>query len=222
MYFITFENGCLICFGFIEYILELAEISKNMNRLPIYLILLFFASCDKTYEKISDQYFQALSVQDTLLNNKKILVLKVGDSISDTYPRLLVKSNQSKTKNYYLFKDDCELENDSIILSYYPAFIYDEDGEFRKNGIWVYTEFYSEGTFPFTSKVMRFSVDSIPKDWNKALPAKEGIYFYKNNSLSLITTEQSEDKFKEKEMDGFYFIPNKGRLFDKININQFE
>ncbi len=182
-------------------------------------MLLFFASCDKKYEVISDEHFQTLSIRDTLLNNRKGLVLKVGKSISDSFPNLLVKSN---TNRHYLFEDDCELENDSIILAYYPAFIYDDEGEFRKNGIWVYTEFYSEGTFPFITEGMKFSVDSIPKNWNKTLPRKEGIYFYKNNSLSLITTEQSEDKFKEKKIDGFYFIPNKGRLFDKINFNQFE
>jgi|GEM_PF-2923827 len=191
-----------------------------MRKLPIYLLVLFFASCDKPYGVVDDAYVKALSIQDTLLHNSKVLVLQVGDSVLDAYPHLLVKSNESNTN--YLFNEDCELWNDSIILSYYPAFVYDEDGGFRKNGIWVHTTFYKEGSFPFTTKGMRFSVDSVPQNWNKPLPRKEGIYFYRNNSLSLIATEQSEEEFKKREMDGFYFIPNKGRLFDKININELK
>lgn len=194
-----------------------------MRKFGIYFLLLLFVSCNKKYEIIDEDYFRTLSIHDTLLNNEKVVVMKVGDSISDANPYLLVKNNQSNTKSYYLFKqEDCELENDSIILSYKPAFIYDEDGGFRKNGIWVYTKFYTEGTFPFASKGMNFSVDSIPENWNKALPKKEGIYFYRNNSLLLLSNVQSEDKFSEKEMDGFYFIPNKGRLFEKINIYQLK
>ena len=67
---------------------------------------------------------------------------------------------------------------------------------------------------------MKFSVDSIPKNWNKKVPKNEGFYFYKNNSLHLISKEQSEDKFKEYEKDGFYFFPNSGRLYDRINIHK--
>lgn len=191
------------------------------KSLPLLYLLLFFASCNKEYETINETRFRSLSIQDTLLNNKKVVVMKVGDSMTDAYPQLLVKSKHSEAQNYYLFKEyDCELQNDSIILSYYPAFIYDEDGGFKKNGIWVYTKFYQKGSFPFTTHGMAFSVDSIPKNWNKELPKKEGIYFYKNNSLQLLSSEQSEEKFKEKELNGFYFIPNKGRLFNKINIYQ--
>lgn len=188
-----------------------------MRNLAIYLLFSILISCNDKYEEIDNQYFKKLSIQDTLLDNKKVLVIKVGKSISDNYPQLLVKDKESNRK--YLFKeDDCELENDSIIRTYYPAFIYDENGGFRKNGIWVYTKFYTKGTFPFTTKGMEFSVDSVPQNWNKNLPKKEGIYFYKNNFLHILSTEQSEEKFKEKEIDGFYFIPNNGRLFDKINI----
>ena len=192
-----------------------------MRNLTIYLLFSILISCNEEYDKIDNGYFKKLSIQDTLLDNKKVIVMKVGDSISDNYPHLLVKEKESDRK--YLFKEyDCELENDSIIRSYCAAFIYDENGGFSKNGIWVYTKFYTEGTFPFTTKVMEFSADSVPQNWNKVLPKKEGIYFYKNNSLYTLSTEQSEEKFKEKEMDGFYFIPNNGRLFDKININQLE
>ena len=192
-----------------------------MTNLTKYLIFSLLISCNEKYDEIDNQDFQTLSIQDTLLNNKKVLVMKVGDSVVDKYPRLLVKVKQSDRK--YLFKEyDCELENDSIIRTYYTAFIYDENGGFRENGIWVYTKFYTEGTFPFTTRGMKFSVDSVPQNWKKDLPKKEGIYFYKDNSLVLLSTQQSEEKFKEKEMDGFYFIPNNGRLFDRINIYKLE
>ena len=69
---------------------------------------------------------------------------------------------------------------------------------------------------------MKFSIDSIPKNWNKKSPTQEGIYFYKNNLLQLFSKEQSEVKFKEKEKNGFYFIPNKGRLFNTLNINELD
>lgn len=191
-----------------------------MKKLSIFILSFLFISCDKEYNIINEKDFQALSIQDTLLKNKEVIVMKVGKSISDEYPKLLMKKNQLDSKNYYLFKDDCEMLNDSIILSYYSAFIYEDGSGFRKNGIWVYTEFYKEGIFPFTSKGRKFSVDSIPKNWNKKVPKNEGIYFYKNNSLHLISKEQSEDKFKEYEKDGFYFFPNSGRLYDRINIRK--
>lgn len=174
-------------------------------------------SCNGVYEEISDEEFQNLTIQDTLVKNSEVFVFKVGKSSTDKYSNLLVKS---KSKEYYKFDYDCELENDSIILSYYPAFITDDEGEFRKNGIWVYAKFSSNGTFPLNSDVIEFSPDSIPKNWNKTLPKKEGIYLYKYNALKLISKEQSEEKFKEKKINGFYFFPNKGRLFNRININK--
>jgi len=187
-----------------------------MKSLPLYLLLLLTA-CNDKYEKIDDAYFKKLTVHDTLLNNNKIQVLKVGLSDSDKYPHLVV--NNKETNKKYLFQEfECELANDSIIHYNFTTFIYDEFTESRKNGMWVYTKFYSKGTFPFKSKVTEFSPDSIPQNFKNKLPTKEGIYYYKNNALILLSTQQSEEKFKEKEKNGFYFIPNKGRLFDKINI----
>ena len=69
---------------------------------------------------------------------------------------------------------------------------------------------------------MKFSVDSLPATWDKPLPTKEGIYYYQNDSLILFSNEQSADRFKANNKDGFYFIPNKGRLFDRININNLD
>ena len=188
-----------------------------MKQLFIFIVILTLYACGKDYEVISDETLKTLTVQDTLIEKTNLLVMKVGETISDAYPRLLIKSNR-----LYLFKEDCELKNDSIILSYYPAFIVDHEGEFRKNGIWIYAQFYREGNFPFHSDGIKFGVDSIPENWNKVLPRTEGIYFYEKNSLTMISKEQSEEKFKEKKRSGFYFIPNKGRLFDRINIKELE
>jgi hypothetical protein len=126
-----------------------------MKKNTIYLLLLLMISCNKVYKEISNKEFQKMSIQDTLVENSKVLVFKVGDSISDEYSKLLVKSMSQK--KYYLFEYDCKLENDSIIHSFYPAFVIDEEGEFRKNGIWVYAQFYSEGTFPFNKNGIKFT-----------------------------------------------------------------
>jgi hypothetical protein len=87
--------------------------------------------------------------------------------------------------------------------------VIDEHGSFRNNGIWVYTEFYTEGTFPFHSNVIKYSVDSIPKSWNNEVPTQEGIYFFENNALTKISKEQSEEKFKEKEQADSTLYPTK-------------
>lgn len=188
-----------------------------MKSIPLYLLFIFLTACNDKYHTIDDAYFQKLTVQDTLLNNNKIQVFKVGNSTSDKYPHLVV--NNKETNKKYLFEEfECELANDSIIHYNITTFIYDEFTESRKNGMWVYTKFYTKGTFPFKSNVMEFSPDSIPQNWKNQLPTKEGIYYYKNNNLILLSNQQSDEKFKEKEKNGFYFIPNKGRLFDKINI----
>ncbi len=188
-----------------------------MKKKSIFIAILSLFSCERDYEVISDKDFKKLVIQDTLVNKTNLLVMTVGKSVSDAYSKILVK-----TDHLYLFGTDCELKNDSTILSYYPAFIIDSYGEFRKNGIWVYAQFYTEGNFPFNKKVIKYSVDSIPETWNEKSPTQEGIYFYENNLLKLLSKEQSEEKFMEKEKNGFYFIPNKGRLFSTININELD
>ena len=188
-----------------------------MNNIFFILIaIFFFTSCDKKYENIDYQYYNTLTIFDTLLKNDKVLVLNVGKSLVDKSPKLLVKD--IKKAKRYLFEYDCKLLNDSTIIAYEGAFVYDEDGGFKSNGIWVYTKFDSTGIFPFKTDHINFSVDSIPKNYTKKLPIIEGIYFYKNNDLTILSTEQSEAKFKEKKLNGFYYLPNTGRLFDKINI----
>lgn len=52
-----------------------------MRKFGIYFLLLLFVSCNKKYEIIDEAYFRTLSIQDTLLNNEKVVVMKIGDSI---------------------------------------------------------------------------------------------------------------------------------------------
>lgn len=187
-----------------------------MKKLLIFVIIIFY-SCERPYKVINDEDFRKLSIQKTLVKKNKYSVYKVGDSASDEYPNLLVKS-----KKLYLFNYDCEFVNDSIIHSNNIEFIIDEYSDFRKNGIWVYTDFYTEGSFIFKTNGMKFSSDSIPKNWKGKLPKKEGIYFYENNTLKMISKVQSEEKFKEKRKDDFYYFPNNGKLFNKINITKLD
>lgn len=191
-----------------------------MNQIRIVLLLMLLASCQKEYRKVDLERFESFAFKDTLVNNDKVVVVEARHVVDDLWSRLIVKSKSSG--NFYLFEDESKLANDSTALYYYPAFIYDDGGEFMKNGIWVYTDFYTTGSFPFQSNGMKFSVDSLPKNWNKPLPTNEGIYYYKNGELLPISREQSEEKFKERRIDGFYFIPNSGRLYDKININHLD
>lgn len=189
-----------------------------MKKTIILIALLSLYSCnDEDYEIIDDSDLKELTIQDTLVNNSNHLMMSVGKSISDEYPKLLVKK-----KHLYLFERDYEIKNDTTILSYYSAFLIDSHGAFRKNGIWIHAKFYNEGIFPFNKKIIEYSVDSIPTNWDEKSPNGEGIYFYENNSLKLHSNEQSEQKFIEQEKTGFYFIPNKGRLFNKTNVSELD
>ncbi|WGD34929.1 hypothetical protein [Olleya sp. YS] len=188
-----------------------------MKLFKILVLVLLIFSCQDDYKIISESDLKKLTIQDTLVNNPSHLIMTVGKSESDEFPKLLLKK-----RHMYMFDRDFEVANDSTIISYYSAFLIDSDGAFRKNGIWLYAQFKNEGVFPFNSNSIIYSVDSIPKNWNTKRPTTEGIYFYENDSLQLLSKEQSEEKFKEKRKNGFYFIPNKGRLFDKINVNDLE
>ena len=191
-----------------------------MKKLSLVFLAIFLCSCNDTYKTLNEEDVKQLTLKDTLVKNNKVLVMLAGNSPSDEYPNILVRP--SGKGNYYLFDSDSALENDSVLLHYYPAFLIDEEGEFRKNGLWVYTTFTTEGTFPFTSDVMSFSVDSVPGNLERKLPTGEGVYYYEKNRLIRVSDEQSEATFKEKKRDGFYFIPNSGRLYDRINMNKLD
>ncbi|MHA3788678.1 hypothetical protein ACX0HA_10745 [Flavobacterium hauense] len=191
-----------------------------MKKLTLIFLMVFLYSCNDAYKSLNEDEVKQFTLKDTLVSNDKVIVMLAGNSPSDEYSNILVR--HAKRGNYYLFDSDSALENDSVLLHYYPAFLIDDEGEFRKNGLWVYTTFTTEGTFPFNSDVMSFSVDSVPRNWQRKLPTGEGIYYYEKNRLIRLSDEQSEAKFKEKKRDGFYFIPNNGRLYDRININELD
>lgn len=103
------------------------------------------------------------------------------DSKYPIISKILIKKNNS----YFIFDTDCYLENDSTIIAYAPPFQSDLDnGSFQKNGIWLYTEFYTEenktgnSIYEISDSGTKFSVDSLPKNLNlRSLPKSEGIYF---------------------------------------------
>lgn len=187
-----------------------------MKKLLIFVIIIFY-SCERPYKVINDKELRKHSIQKRLVKKSKYSVYNVGNSISDAYPSLLVKSNK-----LYLFDADCELANDSIIRTNVVEFLIDENSDNRKDGIWVYSDFYTEGNFIYKTSGIKFGVDSIPRNWKGKLPKEEGIYFYENNTLKMISKVQSEEKFNETEKDGFYYIPNNGKLYDKINIAKLD
>ena len=188
------------------------------SKVGVILLLTFFTfSCEKDYEILSDSEISTLIIEDTLQVTQEALAYLVKKSKDDFSNRLLIKK-----KHNYLFNSNCFLENDSLIHAYYSAFIIDRQGEFRKNGLWVHTTFTREGTFPFHHKVRCFGVDSIPNGWDGNRPTKEGIYFFNNGTLEQLSVEQSEEAFEDEELTGFYFFPNKGRLFDKIKLKELK
>lgn len=195
-----------------------SNLSKKLFEIKwlfIFIFTLTLYSCERPYKAINDDDFRKLSIQKTLVKNSKYSIIEVKNTASDSYSRLLVKSNKS-----YLFDADCELANDSIIHTNIVEFLIDENSDCRKDGIWVYSDFYTEGSFVYKSSGIKFSVDSIPRNWKGKLPKQEGIYFYENNTLKMISKVQSEEQFKEKEKDGFYYFPNNGKLYNKIDITK--
>lgn len=188
-----------------------------MKQVLVSIVFISLLSCNDNYKVISESKLNELFIQDTLVNTLDHTIMTVGRSIDDEFPKLLLNK-----KRLYLFDRDYEVENDSTILLYDHAFLIDSNGSFRKNGIWIHATFYEEGIFPFNSKNIKYKVDTIPDNWNQERPTQEGIYFFDTNQLSLFSEEQSPEKFKEEEKNGFYFIPNKGRLFNRIAINQLK
>lgn len=203
----------------------LKKITRNivMKILVLFLNVLFFASCnDRHYEVINAKQLKKMVVTDILINTNEVVAFKARKSTSDTTQNLIIQPDKSDNDRYYFFKGDYDIANDSTVIAYAAAFLYDEDHGFKKNGLWVYTEFYNNGNALAKSTEMHFAVDSVPPNWKGKLPKKEGIYFYKDNFLQRFSNEQSEEKFREKQQNGFYFIPNSGRLFNKIKISDFK
>lgn len=131
-------------------------------------------------------------------------------------------------KRYFVLNHDTYLVNDSTICHFDPPFkVTGDDGGMMKNGIWVFTEFYTEKErnvfVPVESGGAKFVVDSIPPGWDyRCLPRDEGIYFFCGGSLVKISDEQSPEKFYSLRKNGFYFFPGSGRLFSKYDIRSIK
>lgn len=189
--------------------------------------LLLFSSCyneETHYESISFEKYNSYKPYDTLVEKGNILITKWKDTTSEGVFQILLK----KENTYFIFDSDCDLENDATIIAYAPPFKWDEkDHGMQKNGIWFYAEFYNgrnkagNAIHETSESGVQFSVDSIPKEI-KNLPTREGIYFFKKDSLILISHEQTENKFSTLNKTGFYFVPNSGRFFERIKIDSIK
>ncbi|MGO4773090.1 hypothetical protein ACEN2I_15615 [Flavobacterium sp. W22_SRS_FK3] len=200
-----------------------------MKKSILLFSLIALYSCDNKYnpyQKINLETYSKYIPLDTLLQKENVLITKVQDSKYPIISKILIK----KSNSYFIFDTDCYLENDSTIIAYAPPFQSDLDnGSFQKNGIWLYTEFYTEenkkgnSIYEISDSGAKFSVDSLPQNLNlRSLPKSEGIYFFENNSLKQVSAIQSEDAFYKLNKNGFYFLPNTGRLFEHIKISSIK
>jgi hypothetical protein len=199
-----------------------------MKKSILLFSLIALYSCDNknnAYQKINLETYSKYIPLDTLLQKENVLITKVQDSKYPIISKILIKKNNS----YFIFDTDCYLENDSTIIAYAPPLKSDSDtGSFQRNGIWFYSEHYQDNkkgnsVYSISDVGAKFSVDSVPKNLKiKQLPKSEGIYFFENNSLKQISSIQSEDAFYKLNKNGFYFLPNTGRLFEHIKISSIK
>jgi len=201
-----------------------------MNKVFTFIFISFLVCCSvkdqKSYRKINEEDYHKFGVADTLLDKPDVLVTGLKEDNS----QLLLRIKRKAGIDYYKLDPDCVIENDSTIIAYAEAFKYEPgDGGFQKNGIWFYARFYSDenkkGNFIYSTSDtgIQFSVDSIPASAKSiALPNSEGIYFYEKDALIRLSREQSEDQFNALQKNGFYFIPNSGRLFKRIDIHSIK
>jgi hypothetical protein len=204
-----------------------------MNKIYSLLIAFMLFSCvknNKYYKEINEEQYSKFLASDTLISNPNILITQFEDSIFKNSYHLLLRKNEDNKSKYYKLDSSCEIENDSTLFYYAPPFMSDsENGSFQKNGIWIYVTFFDEenkkgNSICNTSESgANFSIDSLPVPLKLvSMPKSEGIYFYQKDSLVMVSKEQSEDQFYSQKKNGFYFIPNRGRLFTRINIKSIQ
>ena len=202
-------------------------LSKNICLKKVILFLLptlvLVTSCDfadqSFYREIGPNVYSEFKPVDTLME-KNGIIATIGSNHSDS-ERTLIRTGQK----YFILGPDAYFENDSTIIVYDLAYLIDDDGQFRKNGIWFYTktEKHRDEILPIFWNTARFyNVDSIPTGFSGNLPSQEGIYLYENNQLKRASKEQSPDAFDAIGKNGFYFLPNKGRLFERHHIKEIQ
>jgi hypothetical protein len=192
---------------------------RYLFLLPFVMLLCSCFGEQRFYREITAEEYGEMKPIDTLTKKPGLLITR---GVSQFYtPDIFILKND----RYFKLDYDTFPENDSIVIWYAPAYSYSEDDHgFQKDGIWVHTEFTVKRDkiipiMPMNS--IQYHVDSLPpgyKDINR--PKAEGIYFYENNRLNLVSKEQSEDAFNGYKKNGFYFIPNSGRLFTRHSINE--
>lgn len=195
------------------------------------LISLSFVSCynadKKFFTEINATTYKKYKTVDTLYKTKDYTATKCEDTIS--YFKVYVTLFKMSNGKYFVLDPDACLENDSTIICYSPPLKSDsENGSFQEDGIWFYAHFYTEktdstGIIQESVGEVKYSVDSMPTHGELIVrPKSEGVYLYQNNILKKVLAEQSEDKFYSLQKDGFYFLPNSGRFFEKYNIKILE
>jgi len=184
---------------------------------------------DKYYNAITQDEYQKYIASDTLLENKNFVFTECKYSESFQGYKTLLKKIGEKSSKYFILDSDVYLENDSTVIAYAPAFKSNELGDMQENGLWLYAEFYDNenkkgnGFFSISDAGIRFNIDSLPSNYKPGiLPKEEGIYLFKNKKIEMISPEQSEEKFSSLKTNGFYFIPNTGRLFKRYNIKTIQ
>jgi len=184
-------------------------------------------SQDEFFKEIDFKSYNQYKLVDTLFVKGSFLVTKRNLPSGFFSFSEFVQIDFGKRKRYFLLNYDAHFINDTSIYAFSPAFkATSVDKGFMQNGIWVYTQILTEkieGSNDLRRTGKRFAVDSLPINWDyKRLPTKEGIYFYEVNKLVQISSEQSEEAFDSYGKDGFYFIPNTGRLFTKHSIREIK
>lgn len=187
------------------------------------LVLATLTSCnhkEPLYMSLTESEYRNVKAQDTIINTGRLLVTCTGTA--DSYNNMdviLVRKTVDGDYEYFQLGTDVYFENTTTLIQYQGFFSSDADGPFKKNGIWVYTDYYNDKT----GNGMNFAVDSLPPVYaDRKRPQQQGIYYYRHHKLERLSADQSEETFREIGKDGFYFIPNSGRFFKRYSVAELQ
>lgn len=169
------------------------------------------------YHKISRKQYGEYRLLDTMISNEAILLCKGNKPPWNSWAEvLLVRTNREGKEHYFQLEEDTYYLGGDSFICYAPPFLATtEDGGFQKNGLWVYTHFEHGARY--------YKVDSLPENENHIpRPTGEGIYLFRNGKLELMSQQQSEEQLSGIAIDGFYFFPNTGRMFERHKLGELE
>lgn len=203
---------------------------KKIYSLLMALILFSCVEANKNYREITEGQYSKFLASDTLVNKTNVLITQFEDSIFKNSHHLLLRKKEGNESKYYKLDSGFQIENDSTLFYYASPFTSNSDGgSFQKNGVWLYVTFFNDknkkgnSIYNTSEAGANFNVDSIPASLKLvSMPKYEGIYFYQKDSLVMVSKEQSEDQFYAQQKNGFYFIPNTGRLFTRVDIKSIQ